>query len=423
MILLPLIFFKIVVIENQIFKIDTGKLWYENLAIREEIIDYCIHENLYVLTERYVICIDTADLKIIDQTPLPQRFNFLTLSRDEILLVSSSEIIKLNRHNLSFKGGIGIEPGDYEPMVSPVLLPAQNQLYLISHGEKKSIIRVFDTERGRKLYSATFPRISDFKYLPEKKCFLTLDSSTLNFIDPGLKIVKKIKLPYRGDRFVVEKYGYIITNKQAIFYINPEGKVIDFQPVYLNEQVKNNGFIFFNSEFIIFIDPFTLRIKKIVENSEGIQEIYYLDKYYYVGINKNGQPVLFDVLASEIKLLKKRDIFPPLLKTNLQPVSDSLLYYIQFNAFADGVRAMNFYDSLRTIGLPVVIDSSVDSLYRIKLGGFYNKNEALKISEKINMPVWIVYHEKLDYKIDSVFKFNGFELHIIDGVIKTRSEK
>ncbi|MEO0215533.1 MAG: SPOR domain-containing protein [candidate division WOR-3 bacterium] len=414
-----LIFAQIVVNSERVIKIDYENLFYEELQLKDEIIDYCLYDNLYVLTGRYIRCIDTTDLKIIDRTPLPQKFNYLTVSSDEIFLISSNEIVKLNRNNLSFRGGIGIEPGDYRPMLSPFLLPDDNRIYLITHSEKKSVIKVFDTSNGKKIGSATFARILDLKYLPEKKIFATMDNSGINLIDLKLKNRKKIKLPFVGDNLFIDRCGYIITNQQGIFYLNNGGRMIDFQPLCLKGEIQNDNLVFLNSDIIGFIDPFTLRIKKAVENKEGIKNIQGIDKYYYLSVNESGELFLVDAIKSEVRRLMKKEKVSALIIKGNRPELDSL-FYIQLSAFSDEKRAKIFCESIIMTGLPVFIDSSTDNLYRVKIGGFYSKEEALEISEGIDIPNWIIYHHKIDYEIDSVFKFKDKSFYIHKGIIKKK---
>ncbi|MEO0137879.1 MAG: SPOR domain-containing protein [candidate division WOR-3 bacterium] len=414
-----LLFSTLMVQDNQIFKIDPENLCYADLTLPEEILDYSLDGYLYILTSRHILSIDTTDLRIIDRTPLPQCFNYLALGKEEVFLIATSEIVKLARVSLAFKGGIGIESGLHEPMVAPGMVPGANLLYLIDHTEKKSIIRIFDLDRGKKLSTASFPRIIDFQYLPEKKCFVTIDSSSLTLLDLKLKTIKKLKLLFTGEKISITRYGYIITNHQGIFYLDSTGKLIDFQPVCLDGVVQNTDFIFLNEKSIVWIEPRTLRITKVIAHPGKIKAIQKLDDFYYFALLEDLKPMLFELSPPGLKYLKKKKLTPQAREESLTS-PDSLLYYIQFNAFTEKTKAANYADSLRLLGLPVLIDSTPPGLFRVQLGGFATKSAAREMAEKIDLPSWIVHHQNLSHVIDTLFVYNDQTFVIKNGIISRK---
>lgn len=83
--------------ENKVLNVNVDNLSYQELLVKDIIVDYIIDDNLYVLTEKNILAIDITKLQIIDRTPLPQRFNCITNTKDEIIIISASEIIILNK--------------------------------------------------------------------------------------------------------------------------------------------------------------------------------------------------------------------------------------------------------------------------------------------------------------------------------------
>ena len=410
------IFTTMIIHNDKIFEVDYIDQSFKNLSLKEEIIDYAMQDLLYALTNHNIYSIDTVNLQILDHTPLPQKFNYITIGQDEIFLISTSEIIILNKSNLAFKAGIGIETEDYLPMIAPVQLPQKNLIYLIANSEKRSIIKIIDRAKGRRVKSSSFVGIKKFYYLPEEKNFIILCQSGLLFLDLNLKIKKSVKFKFPGEGFFFYKDGYIITNPQGICLIDLNGKIIDFQPVVLNRPLQNLGFVFWNSDFIILIDPLTLHIKHILKNIKDIYEIHPLNNEQNICINKNDGLFVMENKTGSIKNLVKKE-FARIEMPEIQKISEDSLFYLQFGAFSDNQYAQNFCDSIRKMGLPVFIDSGIDNLYRIKLGGFMEKSLVQEIMENFGISGWLVYHKKIESDVDSLFSFNQNTYYLQKGII------
>ncbi|MGB9720768.1 MAG: SPOR domain-containing protein [bacterium] len=414
--MLSILFAAIFIHNDRVLKIDYDRLLFQEMILKEEIIDYSMQDLCYVLTSRTIYCIDTSNFRIVDRTSLPQKFNYVMPGQDEIFLIATSEIIVLNKNNLSFKTGIGIEPGDYQPMVAPVKLPQKDLIFLIGHNENRSIIKVIDRKNGRSIKRVSFVQIKKFYYLPEQRNFAILTQSGIHILDLNLKIKKSIKFNFPGEDFFVHNNGYIITGSQGICSIDTNGKIIDFQPVLLAHQAKNSGLVFWNDGFVILIDPITLRVKKIFENSKGICAIYFEDYEQSHCINKNAELYLLDNKTGDVKIFEKEEYVLMSDKEKKGALEDSL-FYIQFGAFSDYNYAQSYSDSMRKMGLPAFIDSSIDSLYRVKLGGFFEKKLPLKIMDDYQIPGWIVYQKKIDFEIDTLVFFNKSNFYFHNGII------
>uniref|UniRef100_A0A7C4TBF4 SPOR domain-containing protein n=1 Tax=candidate division WOR-3 bacterium TaxID=2052148 RepID=A0A7C4TBF4_UNCW3 len=399
---------------NKIYKIAPENLTIQELMLKEALVDWTIiGEFLYALTEKSIYCIDTNGLKILDRTPLPQRFNCLTIGKDEVFLISSSEIIILNRKNLAFKSGIGIESGDYEVMgLSP-----KKFLYLISNDNKKSIIKIIDLTTGKRIKSAVFKEIKKFYYTQNEERFLILTDSGIYSLDLNLGIKESIKLNFPKEDFFLFGDNYIITNKQGIFLIDKDGWIMDFQPVLLSRSVRNNSFVFFNKDEIVLIDPLTIRIMGVLKNEKEITDIYKIDYSQSLCVDKNGETFLLDGRNGSMKNLIKME-YHPTTQTVAEPVLEDSLFYLQFGAFSDFRYAQKFNEDLRKSGLPVFIDSTEDKLYRIKLGGFVDKELSQEIMENCNFPGYLVFHKKVDCPLDTIFSFKQKNYHLKNGVIE-----
>ncbi len=402
---------------NSILKVDCQTLSYQEMVLKEEVIDYAMQDFLYVLTARNIYGIDTASFRIVDRTPLPQKFNNLTIGKDEIFLISMSEIIVLNKNNLAFKTGIGIEPGDYQPMAPPAQLPDKNLIYLVTNNEKRSAIKVIDRVKAKRVKTGSFIEIKKFYYLPEEKAFIILTSSGLHLLDLNLKIKKSIKFNFPGEDFFYYKKGYIITNQQAICAIDMKGRIIDFQPVLLPNATQNCGFIFWNSDYMVLIDPFTMRLKNVLMNDRNISEIYVMDCGENLCINRDNELFLMDVHTGSIRPFSKHEYA---VKKPVETKFDSedSLFYLQLGAFSEFEYARNLCDSIKKTGLPTVIDSSLNNLYRVKLGGFVEKELALEIMENFSHSCWLVFHKRIDYLQDKIFNFHEQNYYLKNGIIK-----
>lgn len=410
-----LVYMAIIIHDNGIYKIDLTDSSLNALTLKEEIVDYKINDLLYALTDRDIYSIDTVKFQILDRTPLPQKFNYLCIGNDKIFLIATSEIVVLNKTDLTFKTGIGIDPGDYKPMVESVQLPQKNLLYLITRDEKKSVIKILDCLKGKGIKNVFFTTIKKFYYLPMEKQFVIFTESGLHYLDLNLKIKKSIKLKFPGEDFFFYKDGYIIINPQAICLIDFQGNIIDYQPLILAQPLLNRDFVFWNSDFIVLIDPFTLRIKCLSKNTDNINEIHSLDYEQYIYINKKNDLFIMDNNTGTFKNLAKKEYVSIKVPGSQKILQDSL-FYLQFGAFFDNQYAQHLCDSLNKMGLPVFIDAGADNLYRIKLGGFMEKDLTQEIIENFAAG-WVVYHKKIESDIDLIFSLNKNDYYLKQGVI------
>ncbi len=415
--------FATLIIHNQkIIQIDEVNLSSQEISLKEEIIDYALDEIIYCLTSHNVYSINPLNFKILDHTPLPQKFNNIAVGPKEIFLVSASEIIILDKKNLVFKTGIGIEPGDYQIMVSPSAIPQKNLIYLLTQQEKRSIIRIIDRVKERRIKTKSFVEIKDFHYSPEKRYFIILTKSGLHYFDLNLNIKKSINFNFPGEKFYLYENGFIITNHQCICAIDTNGRIIDFQPLLMNTALNNTGFVFWNSNSVVLIDPLTLRISVVLPNEKNICEVYSMNRKQSICTTKSGELLALDhQTGSLINLLKEE--YAQVTQQEYRQLPGDSLFYLQLGAFSDKNSATHFCDSINRIGIPAFIETGNDGLYRIKVGGFSDKTLAKEMMETAQITGWIVYQPKRESEVDSFFILDNEEYYFQKGLIIKKEEQ
>lgn len=384
----------------------------QKLELSEDIIDYSFDDFLYVLTKRYLWKIDSQFLVIIDRIPLPEKFNYLSVGEQDIFLITTEEIIVLDKSHFSFKSGIGIEPGDYKP----IFLPGNGGLiYLIADTEKKSILKILDLKNGRLVKRLTVPRVLSYEYHKKSKTLITLDiNNQINSYDFGLKRKGQIKLKFNSESFRRQDSGYIVYSQQGVFRVDDKGTVIDFQPL----QIDRNSFfikdLFLTEQKIVLLDLLTVRIRWFYADNKEIIKLVRLDDLYNIALNARNELYLIDTDSLQVKPLAIKKVSPQEIVSSLSN-SDSL-WYLQLGAFSSYENASTVYADLKQAGLPVFVDS-VD-LYRIKLGGFVDKASACEINQRLGIGGWLVFQEKIERKETGEFFIAEEKYLIKDGIIR-----
>ncbi len=385
------------ILDSTILSINTADRTAERLSLNEEIIDYVPDTALYVLTEHNLYKINPRHLKIMDHIPLPVRFNYFKVDQEDIALISSNEIVVLKTKNLNYKMGIGVDYADYQP-----LLIQHNIIYLKVDTEKRSIIKKFDLRTGHLIKKLVTSRIQQWRYDTLNQRFIFLDiNNRIMIINRNLKKEKTIKLKFDTNGFIPLRYGLLLFHPQAVSTVDKNGLLIDFQP--LPAQMEHKDLIFYNKDIIINLDSLTIRIKRRFENRFQITDLYHLNHPgYAIGINKDNKFFFLRNDTSAFLPLSIREIalaqaaYP-------EPKADSL-WYIQIGAFSILNYAQHLRQKFLEQGIPVFIDSS--GLYRVKLGGFRKKEDAVAFIETTHIQGWIVLDKILGSKSNIDFNIN-----------------
>ena len=409
-----------IVFDSTIYLVDIVNMQVAMVKLNDEVIDYTIDNFLYVLTKRYLYKIDNTNLNIIERIPLPERFNYLTVGPDEIILLATEEIITLNKNNLSFKSGIGIEPGDYKPILSPLDLKPLNKsnlIYLSVDIGSKSMIKIFDLNTGRLVRKAQVPRIIYHEFDRSSNSFSCLDiDNQISTYSLNLKIKKQIKIMMSGELFAdyPKGVGYIIYNQQGLFWIDNNGLLRDFQPAYAKNSNAFSNYVFLTESGLLYVDPLTLRIKWLRSDLKEISMVTPLDDVSNVGFTKSNSIYLIGKDSAAVVPLSAFQVIPE--KRIAMNSSGDSLWYLQFAAFSGLANARAFGDSLNNEGLPVIVDST--DLYRVKLGGFFDNDVGLELLERSNLNGWLVYQEKIANNEMREFSIGNQKYILVNGYIK-----
>jgi hypothetical protein len=402
------------------------------MEIREQIItgsiiDYSIDDYLYVLTARYLYKIDPDYLSLRDRIPLPQRFNYIATNIDDIILITSGEIILLDKKNLAFKTGIGIEYGDYRPMLSrnnTIARGHSNILNLFIDAEGKTIIKIFDLTTGRLLKKRTLSRLVAYRYYADDNLIVTFDiENKITLYDLLLNKQSKFILKTPGNEFERYENGYLIYSAEAISFVTRHGKLIDFQPIPIENQEVVERFLFLTEHGIVLLDSLTLRPKVIFKGAVEFARLFRVqsdDYNYALALDQNGSFHLLNLNTMVmISMIEAEDRIPEKTAGLSTAASDSL-WYFQVGAFSNNDNARQMYEEIRQRNIPVCIDST--DLYRVKFGGFQNKFKAIDIVEKANLDGWFVFQNKIEQINDVEFSI-GIEKYMLKNGIIIRSNR
>lgn len=412
-----LLFCKSIVTDSYLYTVDIDHAVLSEIDFGEPIIDYVTDDFLYISTDHYLYKIDPSESVLIDKTPLPMRFNYLILKNREILLIATDEIIILDRANLAFKSGIGIEQGDHRPVVkNQTFIPVSgtSHIYLMTDAGERTIIRILDIQSGRLIRKKSVDRILTLEYDPSSKIFVSLDVRN-NIVTYDMAVTKKarISLPVRANSFTKHSAGFLLYSDRGIFLVSPDGKLIDFQafPAAHDHQ----GSLLWSTEAIVNLDTIVLRPSDWLENNDKITHLPPLiNQSHSIGFDNAQNTYLMSLQPLATLPLEKH-------RAHLRRVSPIVatadsLWYMQLGAFSSPANALLSHDKLRQDGIPVFVDST--DLYRVKFGGFEDKLAALNIIERLSLDGWFIYEHKMSYIRSEEFYVGPDKYVIQDGVVR-----
>lgn len=411
--------FEPVVIDSTIFQADIEQWIVRENTLSEMIIDYVLDDFLYVLTPRYLHKLDTSNLVIIDRIPLPQRFNYLTTSAKNIALIAPNEITLIDKNNLAFKAGIGIEQGDYRPLLIPQQFSpyGQDVLYLIIDRGRNSGLKVINLHSGEILRTVTTGELVSYECDCVSKTISVLDKNNrVTVFDAQLH--KKRSTTMKVDAYWFTEKGsgyYMVGNQHGIFLTSDEGDVIDFQPVSIIDIEDTKKPIVLVDNGILVLDSCTLRPQQFVELDGGFDQILKGRdaSRYAVALDTCHHFYSVDMQTKLVNLLRRE--IAPITKQYAQEVRTDSLWYFQIGAFTTLSNAQDAYNALKQSGLPVFIDTS--ALYRIQLGGFSDKMSGLELIENAGLDGWFVYQQRRTLQDSDKFVIGQFEYIREDGII------
>lgn len=412
---------KPLILDSIIYAVDLSTMELREQTITGSIIDYSLDEYLYALTPRFLYKIDPDYLSIKDRIPLPQRFNYITVNSSYIVLIANGEMIILDKNNLAFKTGIGIEYGDYRPLTTAnhTIAKSDNMIHLTSKSDGKSIMKIFDLTTGRLVRKKTTDELRTYEYSPDKNIITVLDSKNkLITYDMKFNEKNKLNLGISGDAFISHSNGFLIYNTEGLFLISKVGKIIDFQPLPIGKQEIVERFLFIIDHGIVYLDSLTLRPRTVFKNEFDFSRLFKVQSErsdYSLALDQDNNFHLLDLDAMHsISMIKAEDKVKEKTAEFVPIISDSS-WYFQIGAFSNFDNAQQMHNELWLRNIPVFIDSA--DLYRVKFGGFQDKSMALGIIEYIQLDGWFIYETMKDQVNEYEFLVGADEYILKNGII------
>ena len=406
-----------IVLDSTLLFVSVDNTVINEINLKGPVIDYVYDDFLYVSTANYLYKIDPSEPLLIDKTPLPLRFNYLMLRNHEILLIATDEIIILDRENLAFKSGIGIEHGDSRPLIkdqSFASLAAQNNIYLINDAGAKSTARIVDRHTGASIKKIRMDRVQSSDYDAKTQSFVILEArDNIVIYDMNMNRQRRIKLQVDALFCSIHPDGFLVYFKEGILLINHDGQLVDFQPTSLKP--CSDGCFALNPAAVICLDKTAVRPSGYLPNENNIIHAYQCPGLTSeIGIDEKQNFYLMTKEPIEITPLARQGMELATSKPILA-ASDSL-WYLQIGAFASATNALQVHNDLRADGIPAFIDST--HLYRIKFGGFTNKLYGLRVTESMNLSGWFVYDQRAPRQNFEEFYIGPEKFVIKEGVVR-----
>ncbi|UCD06240.1 MAG: SPOR domain-containing protein [candidate division WOR-3 bacterium] len=409
--------FSVFVVDSTLYHVDIEHETVDEINFPETIIDYVTADFTYIVTPDCLYKMDPARAQIIDRTPLPLRFNHVLLHGAEIILISTDEIIVLDRANLAFKSGIGIERGDHRPLI-------QNQnttgilghagIILLSDDGLRSTLRKVDLESGRTIARLTLDHIKDVVYYPQDRIFIGLEEGgNLVIFDHLMNIRDRLHLHFKAIILARQNENLYIVSDHGVFLMTKDGASVDFLPLPGIRSICGSAIV--TDDAIFWLDALTFRIYGWLQNSDRITQLLHdAGSDRLIGIDPDGGMYLIENTPTRAPRLRnyRRELVQVVPSS---PRADSL-WYVQLGAFSDQVNALLMYEEFRNNGIPVFVDTT--ELYRIKFGGFTDKPAALDIAEAMKLDGWLVFQPR-KYRDESAIFYVGVDKFIIDkGIVR-----
>lgn len=409
--------------ESTIYAADIANFTIREQRLHSSIIDYCLDEFLYVLTKRYLYKIDPDDLRITDRTLLPQTYTSLCTNATKVLLISAGEIVILSKSHLAYESGIGITYGDLYPLISPqgrTIAPDETSLYVLVDEGSESLLKIIDLNTGNVRKARKTEKILEYRYNVLAHTLTALDAQQrLVTYDLSLNKTNSTRLPMAVEWFLSNNTGFYVGTHAGLYMLAQDGSLIDVQPLMALTAQSYEDFIFINDQNMVYLDSLTLRPREVVPNSRHITHFFSVDHPLYVIGMDDAERFYFIHLPT-------LDIHPRVTYESIAldispvtvPVTRDSLWYMQLGAFSNKTNAFNLYVELRARKIPAFIDSA--EVYRVKLGGFFDKQVGIYVADHLNLNGWFSLQPKVENSEHTDFIIELEHLILKDGII-TRS--
>lgn len=413
--------FEPVIIDSTIWQVNLNDFIVRERTLSEIVTDYYVDDFLYVLTPRMLYKLDVNDLSIYDRIPLPQRFNYMTTSSTNIALITADEIILIDKSKLAYTAGIGTERGDNRPLRVPEHFkpPSHDVLYLISDSGSKSKLTILDVQTGEVSRRLTLDKVVYYECDCLTRTMKVLDvSNKITTFDAFLHKKESLTTDVNAHWFTQTDNGYLLSNENGFFSIDATGRITDFLPADIVHVQSTDKLVALSKQGVLICDPLTLRPQQFIELGRQLIRLVQEradETEYAIVIDTLQTFYAIELQTGHVDILRKEKEEIPIAVQYVDHMDTDSLWYIQIGAFATTENAQNSYDALRQTGLPVYIDTS--ELYRVKLGGFSNKVDALNLIERTGLNGWFVFQKRIHRTERTEFSVGTTTYVFEDGII------
>lgn len=409
-------------LDSVLYAMDPAGVTLHRRTLPAPAIDIASDTYAYVLTHRYLYKIQQSDLSIHDRILLPQRFNHIITDEEDVILIGTNEVILVDKKTLTFKAGIGIEQGDYLPLAVSArgAMSSGKSIYLSAHSGTRSSIKVFDLNTGILVKKSNINTVLHAEYNAGTRTIAILDTTgIITEYDMGLQTLRRITVPSDPLFFMYCESGFLVYGKQGIFLVSRQGSVVDFQPVALTDHRPGQTSMCLVHDGIVAIDGYTMRPKAFRHTDKPFVHLYGLndeDDRFGLLLDDTSTPFLFDAETRGIQAVSAIPVITEAPRPAPEPAPQDSFWYFQLGAFSSCDNALDAYAALRDRDLPVFIDTS--GLYRIKLGGFRDKETAMNALEQTDLAGWFVLQRKVKQRGTAAFFLGGHAFTLKDGLIE-----
>ena len=406
----------IFIVDSTIYRLDDSRTYLYSRPINAPV-DYVLDDKLYMITRRQLLTISQHDLKLIDHLPLPYQFNYALITPVHIGLVTSNEIVLIERKNLSYTGSIGLETGDNKPLIKnyPCMGLDGNTLFMQRDSEEKSILFLIDAQSGGLRRKITTSRIIASHYMRSDECFYLFDrNKQVQVFDQDLKKKRSKKTGITADQVKSDAGDFIVTNREYISRLNNEGDLIDYQPCPQVSRTDINIMALISNKRIVLIDCFTVRPMNVSSDARWAEIININDPGFFVAVDTLKMLYLVSMPALETRLLPVGKPVTQIVETPPE-IEPAFLWYIQIGAFSSRDNAERTRQDYQRKNLPALIEET--DMFRVKIGGFTNKETAGQFMEALGTNGWLVLQPKIQSQEISFFSLNSDNFRFKDGII------
>jgi hypothetical protein len=412
-------------VDSVLYAIDPADHSLQRRALPSPVIGISSDVSAFVLTARYLYKVTCPGLAVEDRILLPQRFNHIITHENDIILVGTNEIILVDKQSLTFRTGIGIEQGDYQPLAVCRQGGSGDQkyIYLLTNSGGRSTLKVFDLFNGTLKKKISGEPALYTRYDAQNNIIAILDSArSLTLYDMDLRTLQRIAVPPNPLFFLLHENGFVVYCRNGMFFIDRSGTLIDFQPISLTDHSIGQPSIHITADGVAALDLYTVRPKAFGLIDRTFTYAYTLNdstERYGLLLDETAAPYLLDTETMKLRAISSTSMIAQAPLSVPRPTHQDSLWYFQLGAFVHYENALDLYATMKSRNLPVFIDSS--DLYRIKLGGFHDKEPAMSALELTDLAGWFILQERVAQSGTATFFLGGYVFVMKDGIIERRS--